>query len=75
MTGVKKRLGILGTDIFWRLGLLAAAAALPGDTAWSTEIGFITVLGAYFAVGLYGPELTKSENAVSYYPGPGFSGF
>ena len=52
MTGVKKRLGILGTDIFWRLGLLAAAAALPGDTTWSTDIGLIIALGGYLAVGL-----------------------
>ena len=41
ITGVKNREGILGTDIFCRLGLLTAAAALPEATAWTTVIGFI----------------------------------
>ena len=39
MIGVRKRDGILGTDIFYKLGLLMAAAARPG------EIGLITVKG------------------------------
>ena len=32
---------MLGTDIFCRLGLDTAAAARPGETAWTTVIGFI----------------------------------
>ena len=39
MIGVKNRDGMLGTDIFYKLGLLMAAAARPG------EIGLITVRG------------------------------
>jgi len=39
MIGVRNRDGILGTDIFYKLGLLTAAAALPG------AIGLITVKG------------------------------
>ena len=41
MTGVKKREGMLGTDIFCKLGLETAAAARPGETAWITVIGLI----------------------------------
>lgn len=74
ITGVRNLLGILGTDIFYRLGLLAAAAALPGETAYSTEIGLITALGAALAIGLPWPP-GKSETAVSYWPGPGASGY
>ena len=39
--GVKKRDGIEGTDIFCKLGLLAAAAARPGAIGLTTVIGFI----------------------------------
>ena len=41
--GVKKRDGILGTDIFCKLGLLTAAAARPGDMGLTTVNGLITV--------------------------------
>ena len=41
--GVRKREGILGTDIFYRLGFLMAAAARPGDIGLITVIGLMTV--------------------------------
>ena len=41
MIGVRKREGMLGTDIFCRLGLLTTAAARPGDTACTTVIGLM----------------------------------
>lgn len=41
MTGIKKREGILGTDIFCKLGLETTAAARPGETALTTVIGLI----------------------------------
>ena len=68
--GVRKRDGMLGTDIFWRLGLLTAAAALPGD------IGLITVTGLIrIPLGLprFGEEKPELGNG-SYRPGPGASG-
>lgn len=41
MIGVRKRDGMLGTDIFCRLGLETAAIARPVDTAVITVIGLI----------------------------------
>ena len=52
MIGVRKREGILGTDIFCRLGLLIAAAALPGATGLMTVIGLIVA-----PLGLFCGEL------------------
>lgn len=43
MIGVRNLDGILGTDIFCKLGLLTAAAARPGAIGLITVKGFITV--------------------------------
>ena len=66
MTGVKNLDGMLGTDIFYRLGLLAAAAALPGETACKTDIGLMMLP---LVPGLM--DLLKADTFVSYDPGPG----
>ena len=50
MIGVRNLDGMLGTDIFCKLGLLTAAAARPG------EIGLITVIGLMTAPLLEGEE-------------------
>ena len=64
--GVRKRDGMLGTDIFCKLGLLTAAAALPGETA------FITVMGLIPAPrGLRLGDVNEDSGKGSYYPGPG----
>lgn len=41
MTGVKNFDGMLGTDIFCKLGLDTAAIARPGETLVTTVIGFM----------------------------------
>ena len=41
MTGIRKRDGILGTDIFCKLGFETTAAARPGDIAFTTVIGLM----------------------------------
>ena len=38
---MRKREGMLGTDIFCRLGLETTAAARPGDTAFTTVMGLM----------------------------------
>ena len=48
MIGVKKRDGMLGTDIFCKEGFVAAAAALLGATAVSTVIGLMIVPLTFF---------------------------
>ena len=50
--GVRKREGILGTDIFCKLGLLMAALARPGATGLTTVNGLITIEGLLFIFGL-----------------------
>ena len=52
MIGVRKREGMLGTDIFCRLGLLMAALARPGATGLTTVSGLITIEGLLFIFGL-----------------------
>ena len=49
--GVRKREGILGTDIFCKLGLLMAALARPGATGLTTVNGLITIEGLLFIFG------------------------
>ena len=60
MIGVKKREGIEGTDIFYRLGLLTTAAALPGEIVCTTEIGLMIapdiLVGLFFLVILFVAE-------------------
>ena len=66
--GVRKREGILGTDIFYRLGFLMAAAARPGEIGLITVIGLMTV-----PLGLALAPLGESncEATGSYSAGPG----
>ena len=70
MIGVKNREGILGTDIFCKLGLLIAAAARPGAMGLMTVNGLITA-----PLGLSRLGVTKEDLCGSYEPGPGESGF
>ena len=69
MTGVMNLDGILGTDIFCKLGFEMMAAALPGEMAWFTVMG-LNMAPDFYPLFL----LLKSETKVLYWPGPGFSG-
>ena len=56
MTGVRKRDGMLGTDIFCKLGFDTTAAARPAPTAFTTVTGYIMAPDAL--LGLPKPSFT-----------------
>ena len=57
MTGVKKRDGIDGTDIFCKLGFETTAAARPGDTALTTVTGLMIAPEVLFGLSCLAPGL------------------